>query len=115
MVVTDDVPIPLPRPSDSSVDIPNYMLVADTPTGFDLSIVRSIAADGLITPITVDPIGNTRFKVVNGRKRLAAIQMLVRINKLVYDNLRGLMRPAKQVYAFVRCRVLRYTAYRSKP
>jgi ParB-like nuclease domain len=113
MVVTDDVPIQ--RPTDSSFGILTDLVVSDEPQGYDLSMVRSIADDGLITAITVEPIGNGRFKVVDGRKRLAAIQILVRINKLVYDNLRGLLRPAKQVYTFIRCRFLRRPASRLKP
>lgn len=80
-------------------------LVSGPPDGYDLSLMRNITLDGLETPITVRPISDGRFVVLDGRKRLAAIRMLVKINKGVYDKLRGIVRPAKQVFALLRCRL----------
>jgi ParB-like nuclease domain len=80
-------------------------LVAEVPAGYDLDLVRSVAHEGLTTPITVRPLPNGRFKVVDGLKRLAVIRMLIRINKVTYDTLRGVMRPARQVFALIHCRI----------
>jgi hypothetical protein len=55
----------------------------------------------------VTPLPGGRFKVVDGLKRLAAIRILVRTNHPAFDAVRGLMRPARGVFALVRCRVIR--------
>src|SRR5437763_587110 len=82
-------------------------LVSEEPSGYDLVLVSSVALEGLATPITVQPLPDGRFRVVDGLKRLAAIRILVRMNKLIYDRVRGLTQPASRVFALISCRILR--------
>ena len=93
------------RPSDAPFRVLPDDLISEAPRSYDLALMRSLASDGLVTPITVRPLAGGRFRVVDGKKRLAAIGMLCKINKLAYDRLRGLARPARQVFAMVRCRL----------
>jgi ParB-like nuclease domain len=93
------------RLSDTQFGVLPNDLVSDEPAGYDLSLVRSVATEGLTTPIVVQPLPGGRFRVVDGSKRLAAIRILLRMNKRIYDRLRGLMRPAGRVFALVSCRV----------
>jgi hypothetical protein len=93
------------RLSDTQFGVLPSDLVSDEPTGYDLSLVRSVAVEGLTTPIIVQPLPGGRFRVVDGSKRPAAIRILLRMNKLIYDRVRGLMRPASRVFALVSCRV----------
>jgi hypothetical protein len=93
------------RLSDTQFGVLPNDLVSEEPAGYDLSLVRRVAVEGLATPIIVQPLPCGRFKVVDGSKRLAAIRILLRMNKLIYDRVRGLMRPASRVFALVSCRV----------
>ena len=93
------------RPADAPFSVLPNDLVAGPSAGCELSLIRSLTTDGLDTPISVRPLADVRFEVVDGRKRLAAIRMLIRINQAVYDKLHGIARPASQVFALVRCRI----------
>jgi hypothetical protein len=95
------------RPAGAAFGVLPEDLVTEPPPGYDLSLMRSLTSDGLVTPITVCPLGDGQFAVVDGKKRLAAVRMLMRINKLAYDNLRGLARPARRAFALLRCRMAR--------
>jgi hypothetical protein len=100
------------RPADAPFGvIPSDLLPGDQvrrePDGYDLALVRSVAHEGLTAPIEVQPIGGGRFRVVDGLKRLAAIRLLIRMNKVVYDAMRGIVRPARRVYSLVYCRIPR--------
>lgn len=103
--MTDPDYVSVRRPSDAPFGVLPADLVAEAPRGYDLDLMRSVTLDGLETPITVRPAGGGLFKVIDGGKRLAVIRMLVRLNKMVYDGVRGFARPAKEVFALVRCRV----------
>ena len=101
-----DIPRPAPNrpPSDSPFLVPQVELIAETPKGYDLSLMRDLVEAGQVTPISVrTSVGG--FEVVGDQTQLAAIRMLVRLNRLVYDNLRGLLRPAAKVFALVSCRI----------
>ena len=89
----------------ASFEVPVDKIVTDTPPGYDLSLMRDIAADGLAAPVTVEPLDDHRFKVVDGKKRMAVIHLMIRSNTLAYDSLRGLMRPAQRVFALIWCRL----------
>ncbi len=91
------------RPSHSPFRVLPDDLLSGPAEGYDLSLMCSIARDGLMTPISVQPVEGHRFEVKDGHKRLAAIRMLVRINKLAFDKIRGLQRPAKDVFALLLC------------
>ena len=93
------------RPTDAPFNVLAADLTCETPEGYDLPLMRSLTSDGLVTPITVEPLADGRFAVVDGRKRVAAIRMLVLIKKLTFDRLRGYARPTKKVFAMVRCRL----------
>jgi hypothetical protein len=84
-------------------------LVSEEPSGYDLALARSVALEGLTTPITVLPLSDGKFRVIDGLKRLAAIRILIRMNKLIYDRVSGLVKPASQVFALIRCRIQRPT------
>lgn len=92
-----------------STTVPFGVLAEDLdmskPTGYDLDMMRSLIQEGLTTPLVVEPIAGGRFRVLDGKKRLAAIQLLVRANKPVYDAIRCVMRPARRMFAILRCRV----------
>ena len=79
-------------------------LISDTPTGYDLSLMRRLTHYGLVTPLAVRPLTGGRFKVVGGLKRLAAVRMLVQTDKMVHDRSHGMARPAREVFALIRCR-----------
>ena len=101
-----DTPKPVPDgpPADSPFLVPQVELIAETPNGYDLSLMRDLVEDGQLSPISVrTSLGG--FEVVGDQTHLAAIRMLVRLNRLVYDNLRGLFRPAAKVFALVSCRI----------
>ncbi len=91
------------RASATSFGVLPDDLVSEDPRGYDLSLMRSLTAEGLATPISVRPLPGVRFKVVDGLKRLAVIRFLIRTNQSVYDAMRGLTRPARRVFALVRC------------
>jgi ParB-like nuclease domain len=93
------------RPAGEPFGVMPDDLIAEPPTGYDLSLMQSITNEGLVSPITVQPLSHGRFKVTDGQKRLAAIRILIRLNKMVYDNVSRILRPAKQVFAVLRCRV----------
>jgi ParB-like nuclease domain len=93
------------RRSDAPFRVLPIDLVSEEPQGYDLSLVRSMAVEGLTTPITVCPLPDGRFRVIDGSKRLAAIRVLVQMNKVVYDTLRRLWRPARQVFRLIYCRI----------
>jgi hypothetical protein len=103
----------MPDPNYVSVrrhsDEPFGVLVEDLesvkPTGYDLDMVRSLTMEGLTSPLVVLPLPGGRFRVVDGRKRLAAILLLIRSNKPIYDGLRCMMRPASRIFAILRCRI----------
>lgn len=103
--MTDPNYVSVRRPSNFPFGVLPADLVAETPRGYDLDLMRSVTLDGLETPITVRPVGGGLFKVIDGGKRLAVIGVLVRLNKMVHDAARGVARPAKEVFALVRCRV----------
>jgi hypothetical protein len=93
------------RPSATSFRVLPGDLVTEDPRGYDLSLVRSLAAEGLITPFAVRPLPDGRFEVVGGSDLLAAVRLLVRTDRLVYDALRGITRPAVRVFSLVSCRL----------
>ena len=76
-----------------------------TPTGYDLDLLRSLRDEGLISPLVVEPLPDGRFRVVDGRKRLAAILVLIRVDKPIHDILRQVFKPASRVFAMLRCRI----------
>jgi hypothetical protein len=80
-------------------------LVSEEPAGYDLALVRDVASEGLATPITVQPLADGRFRVIDGFKRLAAIRILIRMNNRIYDRVRGLKQPASRVFALISCRI----------
>jgi hypothetical protein len=93
------------RPVDAPFRVLTGDLVSEPPTGYDLSLISSMAREGLTSSISVLPLANGRFAVVDGKTRLAVIRHLIRANHLVYDAVRGILRPAKRVFAFLRCRI----------
>ena len=84
-------------------------------TGYDLDMMRSLTQEGLTHPLVVEPIAGGRFRVLDGHKRLAAIQILVRVNKPIYDVIRCVMRPASRMFAMLRCRVQTAAEANQKP
>ena len=80
-------------------------LEAANPTGYDLEMVRSLTVEGLTTPLVVRPLPGGRFRVIDGLKRLAAIMVLIRADKPIYDVRRHILRPASRIFAMLRCRV----------
>jgi hypothetical protein len=104
-MMSDPKYVTVRRSSDAPFGVLPVDIVSEEPQGYDLSLMRSVTLEGLTTPITVRPLSGGRFKVVDGLKRLAVIRVLVRINKAVYDSLRGCTLPADQVFALVRCRI----------
>jgi hypothetical protein len=103
--MTDPNFVTVRRPSDAPFSVMPADLICEPPEGYDLALMRDLAINGLDTPITVRPVANGLFRVVDGRKRLAAVRMLIRINKMVYDKVRGFARPATKVFALLRCRI----------
>jgi hypothetical protein len=99
------------RPVDAPFGVIPGDLVADAPDGYDLSLVRELTTEGQVVPIEVRPVADGTFEVTDGRKRLAAIQLLVRTNKLVFDRIRGFARPARKAFALVLCRIGRRTPW----
>jgi hypothetical protein len=95
------------RLSDTPFRVLPVDLVSEEPQGYDLSLVRSMAVEGLTTPIVVSPLPDGRFEVIDGSKRLAAIRILVRMNNVVYDALRGIWQPANRVFRLIYCRIQR--------
>jgi hypothetical protein len=68
------------------------------------ALAHSIAHDGRIDPLTVTPDNVGRFRVVEGRRRLAAIRLLVERDQVVWNG-HG-YGPARRVYETVACEVV---------
>jgi hypothetical protein len=93
------------RPSAAPFGVLPDDLPSEAPAGYDLDLMRDITTNGLDHAIRVSPVGVGQFEVIDGLKRIAAIRMLIQINKMVYDKTRGFARPAKLVFALIRCRI----------
>ena len=95
------------RRADSPFGVIPGDLIDGDPSGYDLSLVRALTAEGQVVPIDVRAAADGTFEVTDGQKRLAAIRFLVKTNKLVFDRIRGFTRPAREAFALVRCRTRR--------